>query len=186
MSWTRTRLGQLRMESTSSFGTHRDAASPCRASGSSSSVRTTTDPTGRSAWADTSPRLRATSCWAATGWCQLHHYACPLTPSRMDRMLWRSIAAPLGHHQPVKGGSPQKVCWMPSYTDREGQIRRRRNWVKLWPLDSCLCWRIQRCCLVMKPSVAVEAFILMTCLLSQWVWRAKGSCWNWSHEHVLY
>ncbi len=175
MSWTLTHLAQLKTASTSSFGTHRDAGSHCRASGYSCSVHTTTDPTGRSASVDTSPLLRATSCWAVTGWCQLHRSACPPIPSRTVQMLWHSIAALLAHHQPYKGGSPPKACWMQSCTGREDQIRRRRSWVKLWPQDSCPCWRIRRFCLVMRPSAAVEAFTPMTCLLFQWVQRPKVS-----------
>lgn len=175
MSWTPIRPASLRTASTSSFGTHRDAGSPYRASGYYCSVHTTTDPTRRSAWVDTSPPLRATFCWAVTGWCQLHHSACPQIPSRTDQMLWHCIAALSAHHQPHKGGSRPEACWMQSCTGREGPIRRRRSWVKLWHRDSCLCWRIQTFCLVTRPSAAVEAFTRMTCRLFQWVQRVKVS-----------
>lgn len=175
MSWILIHLVRLRTASILSCGTHQDAVSPCRASGYCCSVHTTTNPTGRSALADTSPLPRATFCWAVTVWCQLHHSACLPTPSRTDRTLWLCIAALTAHRQLHKGGSPPEACWMQLSTDREDQIRRHRSWVKLWRQDSCPSWRIQRFCWVMRPSAAVEAFTPMTCLLFQWVQRVGDS-----------
>lgn len=162
-------LVRLRTASTSSCGTRQVAESPYRASGFCCSVHTTTDPIERSAWVDTLPLLRVTFCSAVTGWCQLHRFACLPTPSRTDQTLLLSTAARLAHHQLCKGGFLPEAFWMQLCTGREDLIRRHKSWVKLWPPDSCLCWRIQRFCLVMKLSAAVEAFIPMTCQLFQWV-----------------
>lgn len=168
-SWTLIHPAQLRTGSTSSCGTHQAAESPCRTSGYCSSVRTITNRTGRSAWADTSPPPKGIFCWAATGWCQPHRCACLPTPSRTDQMLWRSIAAPSAHRRLRRGGFLLKACWMLWFIDREGQTGRHRSWVKLWLQDSCHCWRTRRFCLVMRPLAVVEAFTPMTCLLFQWV-----------------